>query len=263
MTLILSTRPTAGVHGYAGPDLAWRSTEKPGMALAPVRADRDNGKFLGYLSFDRFSKTGLHQHLGPAFSYFLQGGLSDYQGSARVGDVGINLAGATHSAIAYAPTLLASRLEAPVIYPAEGAEDAETLHTGAIGGEIVNPAPEVLPDLNIPLDALPWMGTMLPGVQRQMVFDYTPTAFMRRHLSLRLLPGTKLPEFRAGGLIDVFIIGGDVSVGGEHREGGDFLVIEPGARVALSTGFGALMLIWAEGPSDWLDAPRPDLFGFG
>jgi len=262
MTDILHARPSGGIYGYAGDDLTWRETEKTGMRLAAVRASREEGKFLGYILFERFAKTGLHQHLGPAFSYFLEGGLADYQGAARAGDVGINLAGATHAAIAYAPTLLASRLEAPVIYPSEAAVQGETLHTGASAGEIVNHAPEVLPDINIPLEALPWQATMRAGVQRRMIFDYATTPHARRHACLRLLPGTRLPPFVAGGLVDIFVIGGDLTLGGESRAGGDFMVIEPGARVEMATGFGALLLVWAEAPVAWEDAPAPDLFGF-
>ncbi|MEN0002074.1 MAG: hypothetical protein AAF940_14425 [Pseudomonadota bacterium] len=262
MADILHARPGSGIYGFAGRDLTWRGTDKKGMQLAPVRADREAGQYLGYLKFDSMAETGLHQHLGPAFSYFLEGGLADFQGFARAGEVGINLAGATHTAIAYAPTLMASRLEAPVIYPSEDSVNGETLHTGATAGEIVNESPEVLPDINILLDDLDWGGTALAGVQRRMIFDYTQTKHSRRHVQLRLLPYTALPPFRAGGAVDIFIIGGDLSAGDESRGAGDFFVIEEGAEVKLSTQFGALFLVWAEGPSLWLRNPVSDLWGF-
>lgn len=262
MADILHARAGGGIYGYDKRDLTWVSTDKKGMQLAPVRADRDQGQYLGYLKFDSMAETGLHQHLGPAFSYFLEGGLADFQGFARAGEVGINLAGATHTAIAYAPTLMASRLEAPVIYPSEDSVDGETLHTGATAGEIVNENPELLPDINIFLDDLTWQGTVLAGVQRRMIFDYTQTEHNRRHTQLRLLPYTILPPFRAGGAIDVFIIGGDLSVGTETRGAGDFFVIEEDAEVTLSTQFGALFLAWAEGPAKWIHSPAPDLWGF-
>ncbi|MCE8009642.1 hypothetical protein [Aestuariivita sp.] len=262
MVDILHARARGGIYGYDKRDLKWISTDKKGMQLAPVRADREEGQYLGYLKFDSMAETGLHQHLGPAFSYFLDGGLADFQGVARAGEVGINLAGATHSAIAYAPTLMASRLEAPVIYPSQDSVAGETLHTGATAGEIVNETPEVLPDINIFLEDLSWQGTLHAGVQRRMIFDYTQTEHSRRHLQLRLLPYTSLPPFRAGGATDIFIIGGDLEVGDETRMAGDFFVMEEGAVVELGTRFGALVLVWAEGPSNWHHETGPDLWGF-
>lgn len=258
----MQARAARGVYAYAREDLTWRGTEKAGMQLAPVRASRESGQFLGYLLFERFAETGVHQHLGPAFSYFLQGGLADYQGTAREGEVGINLEGATHSAIAYAPTLAASRLEAPVIYPSEDSVRGETLHTGARAGGIVNAAPEVMPDILVPLDALPWQGTMLAGLQRRLVFDYKKTAFARRNVQLRLLPSTRLPAFETTAPLDLFVIGGDLDVSGERVGAGGFLVVDEGARAAVGTQHGCLCLAWSEGPVRWLDREGPDPFGF-
>ncbi len=262
MVDIVHARANGGIYGYDKRELQWVTTDKKGMQLAPVRADREQGQYLGYLKFDSMAETGLHQHLGPAFSYFLEGGLADFQGFARAGEVGINLAGATHAAIAYAPTLMASRLEAPVIYPSEDSVKGETLHTGATAGEIVNENPEVMPDINIFLDDLTWQGTTQTGVQRRIVFDYTQTEHNRRHVQLRLLPYTRLRPFRACGPTDIFIIGGDLSIGGEIRGAGDFFVIEADATVEMSTQFGVLLLAWADGPSHWLQAGGPDLWGY-
>ena len=262
MVHLMRSRSAKKIYGFARQDLTWQSTEKKGMQLASVRASREQGQFLGYILFDRFAETGIHQHLGPAFSYFLEGGLSDFQGTAGIGEMGINLAGATHSAIAYAPTLTASRLEAPVIYPSEDSVKGETLHTGAMSGEIVNEAPEIMPDINIMLDELPWRGTLIAGVQRRMIFDYTQTDQSRRSTQLRLLPGTKLPPFTTTAPTDIFVIGGDLNVSGEHQHGGGFFVIEDGAHVDMTTVYGCLCLVWSEGPISWTDAALPDPFGF-
>ena len=269
-TALADVRPTSlrtgGIYGFSRDDLTWRGTEKAGMQLAAVRASREEGQFLGYLLFERFAETGVHQHLGPAFSYFLQGGLSDYQGTAVRGEMGINLEGATHSAIAYSQTLTASRLEAPVIYPSEASVKGEVLHTGATspadGGEIVNASPEIMPDINIPLESLPWLATQVAGVQRRMIFDYHETAFARRNVQLRLLPGTALPPFRTTAPADMFIIGGDVKLNDEVQGAGGFFVVEENAPVAMSTRYGALVLVWSEGPVEWQDAARGDPFGF-
>ena len=211
MVQILHKRAASGVYAYAKGDLTWNATDKKGMSLAAVRASREEGQYLGYISFERFAETGIHQHLGPAFSYFLNGGLADFQGAAGVGDMGINLEGATHTAIAYASTLMASRLEAPVIYPSEESVRGEVLHTGARPGEIVNTAPEIMPDINIPLEELPWRGTVFGGLQRRMIFDYTMTEHERRSVQLRLLPYTELPAFETTAPIDIFVIGGDLT----------------------------------------------------
>ena len=253
--------PRSGVLTYARDGLRWIETEKPGMRLAPVRASRESGQFLGYLLFERFAETGVHQHLGPAFSYFLTGGLTDFQGTARAGEMGINLEGATHTAIAYGETLAASRLEAPVIYPSEDSVRGEVLHTGATPGEIENHAPEILPDLNVPLDAIPWAPTLWRGVQRRMVFDYRETGHDRRNIQLRLLPGTETAPFETTAPIDVFVVGGDLSAGGETVGTGGFMVIEPGARLQLSTRYGANAIFWAEGPTR-PEAGLPCLMGF-
>lgn len=262
MADILHVRPAGGIYGYARDDLTWIGTDKAGMKLAAVRADREHGQFLGYLAFDRFAETGVHQHLGPAFSYFLHGGLADYQGSAREGDMGINLEGATHSAISYAPTLMASRLEAPVIYPSEDSVKGEVLHTGATPGEIANRAPEVMPDINIPLESLPWLPTQLAGVQRRMIFDYAMTEHDRRNVQLRLLPGTRIPMFRTTAPLDLFVIGGDLALGGEAQSAGSFFVVEAGSWVEMSTRYGAMVLAWSEGPIVWTNVDAGDLFGF-
>ena len=259
--MLMTAGAKAGVYGYARDNLRWIETEKPGMRIAPVRASRETGQYLGYLLFERFAETGVHQHLGPAFSYFLRGGLTDFQGTAKAGEMGVNLEGATHTAISYGTTLAASRLEAPVIYPSEDAVRGEVLHTGATPGEIENHAPEILPDINVDVDALPWAPLRWTGVQRRMVFDYRETAHDRRNVQLRLLPGTTTPPFEATAPIDAFVVGGDLSAGGQTVGSGGFMVIEAGARVELSTRFGALAFFWAEGPTR-PDEGLPCLMGF-
>jgi hypothetical protein len=244
---ILKSTATRGVHGYAHQDLVWVDTNQSGIRLKPVRATRESGKFLGYLAFDGMTNTGVHQHLGPAFSYFLSGGLSDYQGTASMGQMGINLAGATHDAIAYAPTLMAAKLEAPVLYAEAASAVGQAIHEGARAGEIINREPELLPDINITVDQLPWIGTAYAGVQRRTVFDYAPTDLDRRCIEVRLLPGAKTQMLEATAPMDVFVRGGDLAAGNVHVTGGGFVVIEPGSRFALSSQYGALAFFWLEG----------------
>ena len=126
----------------------------------------------------------------------------------------------------------------------------------------MNAAPEVMPDIVVPLDALPWEGTTLGGLQRRMVFDYRRTEHARRHAQMRLLPGTTLPAFVTTAPLDLFVIGGDLDASGERAGSGGFVVVDEGARVALSTRYGCLCLAWSEGPVRWLDREGADPFGF-
>jgi hypothetical protein len=259
MAITLSkTRPTSGVSTYAGRDLTWRDANKAGIRLAAVRASREEGQFLGYVGFDAMVSTGLHQHTGPASSYFLSGGLADYQGEARAGDLGVNLAGATHDAIAYRPTLMASRLDAPVLYPGISATQGEPLHTGARAGEIINSAPDILPDINIPVERLSWEGTTFAGLSRKLLFDYATTGLARRCVQVRLLPGTRIGPVVSQSTSDVFVLGGDLAIESEVVCGGDFAVIEPGARFMVSSRYGCLAFIWLDGP--WIDQASGDAF---
>src|SRR3954471_1495955 len=107
------------VRVYAATDLPWQSAGKDGLSLKPVREDREKGRFLGWVGFEPVTRSGLHQHLGVATSFVLEGGLTDYFGAVTLHEAGINLKGATHDAVAYQKTLLVSRLEAPVLYPPE------------------------------------------------------------------------------------------------------------------------------------------------
>jgi hypothetical protein len=259
---IRSVSPSTGIRAFARQDLKWTDANKAGIRLQPVRADRENGRYLGFLAFDTMATTGIHQHTGPAFSYFLHGGLADYQGIARAGVMGINLDGSTHDAIAVAPTLLAARLEAPVLYPEEEATRGEAIHTGARGGDIVNRQPEVMPDLNVAVEELAWDGTTTGGLQRRMVFDYAGTGLTRRCVQLRLLPGTKVGPFRAAGAIDIYVVGGDLSAGRECAGSGDFMVIDPDAVCALDTRYGCLAFFWLEGPAVCVDSGAPLLAPF-
>jgi hypothetical protein len=260
---ILKPNTVQGVHGYAANDLTWVDTNRSGVRLKPVRATRESGQYLGYLAFDAMTSTGIHQHLGPAFSYFLSGGLSDYQGTAVAGQMGINLAGATHDAIAYSSTLMAAKLEAPVLYPDAEAAAGQAIHEGAQAAEIINAAPELPPDINVTVDALPWIASRISGVQRRTIFDYAPTEYDRRCIEVRLLPGATTPLLEATGDVDVFVRGGDLAAGDVRIAGGDFLVIEAGARFSLSTRYGALAFLWIGGALRDLDDGADALVPFG
>ncbi len=258
-------RAAAGVYVFDSADIAWRDAGKAGVALKTVREDRDAGQFLGMVGFEPMVRSGLHQHQGVASSFFLDGSLTDYSGTAGTNQMGINLKGATHDAIAYQRTLLVARLEAPVTYPHEAGELHE-LHTGSRHAEIANEAPDVPPDLNVTVDALPGTALDVPGAMRRTIFDYAGTGSDHRMVQWTLRPGAAWPACRMGGLTELWVRAGAIAVGGRTAHAGCFVVLEPGAVVQIAAPFGALVLGWAEGPTAWCDAPGSgvpgDPFGF-
>jgi hypothetical protein len=250
------------VHVYDAEELAWQSAGKSGLALKPVREDRDNGRFLGLVGFEAVSRSGLHQHTGVATSFVLDGGLTDYQGSICLHDAGINVKGATHDAVAYQKTLLVSRLEAPVIYP-PGTQRDYALHTGPRFGEVLNPNPEVPPDINVAVDRVPTLATKVAGVSRQMIFDYSQSAGEHRYVQMAMLPGSSVPPFVTRGPLELWLRAGDLRVNHAAAYSNCFVIVEAGATVELSSQFGALFHAWSDARIDWADGKaRPDLFGF-
>lgn len=235
----------------------WADGARPGHSQRALYADPAAGRFFGFIRFAPFANTGLHQHLGPAFSYFLQGGLYDFQGRVVAGQMGINFSPATHEAIAYEPTLFVARLEGGVMTLGDGA----AVHTGAQTGEVRNRRPETLPDLNVTVDALPMTPTGMAGIGRRIVHDYLGTGFDRRCVQLQLLPDAELPPFRTEATLDLFMLGGSVELNGRPVPNGALATVAPGVDVQLKTRFGALVFAWSEGAVR-LAGPGRDPFGF-
>jgi hypothetical protein len=259
----------AKVHVFDARDLPWQETPEPGLRLKPVRYDDERGHFFGLVAFDAMARSGLHQHQGVATSFVLDGGLSDYIGSIGLHQAGINLAGATHDAMAYQNTLLVSRLEGPVIYPKERAE-LTGLHAGSRHADVHNPAPEAPPEINVDVDALPRWQSGIAGLLRQTIFDYAGTGSGHRFLQLRLAPGVVCPAWRSSALTEFWVRGGLVQIDGRLVQANSFVVIEAGALVEMASPHGALLLAWAQGPEVWRDpaalprqhSARCSLFGF-
>jgi len=263
--LLPASALAGGVFAKASQEIAWASAGRAGLKLKMVYGDREQGRFLGLVGFEPMTSSGLHQHLGPAISYFLAGALDDYAGPMRHG-FGINLGGATHDAISYEGCVLASRLEAPVIYPEETPAEMD-LHHGSQRGVIVNPRPEAPPDINLGLRDLPARATLMPGITRRDVFDYQGTGFDRRCAMLAFLPGARVPNFETRDRLDLFVVAGDLVVQPLHgvatrAEGGGFVVVEPGSRVSIASAYGAQAIVWSEAPVAALEINWPDPFGF-
>ena len=249
------------VHVFDAGAMPWQDTANPGLKLKPVRNDDERGEFLGLVSFAPFVRSGLHQHRGVATSFVLDGGLTDYHGSLTRHQAGINVRGSTHDAISYEPTVLASRLEAPVWYPPRDGEPSG-VHAGSRQHDFVNLDPDVPPEVNVVVDALTRQPTGLAGVQRQLVFDYAGTGTERRMVQWHLRPTTETPEGVAGDWVELWVRGGEIEVSGARAFANCFVVIEPGARFVLRAPFGACVLAWAEGRERWPAGADANLFGF-
>ena len=259
-----------GVYVFDPADMAWRGAGKDGVVQKIVRRDDERGHFLGLIGMEPMVRSGLHQHQGVATSYFVDGGLTDYQGSILTGQVGVNLKGATHDAIAYQRTLFVARLQAPVTYPPQDGP-LHGLHAGARHAPLTNRAPSVPPDINVSIDALALQGTGVEGVLRQSVFDYSPTPDDHRMVQVSIRPQSRLPRLLATDHVEFWVRGGLLEIDGRMVPAGSFVVIEPEAEASLACPYGALLLGWAEGPAHWIEAPpaddasapvRADLFGY-
>jgi hypothetical protein len=237
---------------------AWQTTSNPGLHLKPVRHDDQNGQFLGLVKFDAFTRSGLHQHQGLATSFVIDGGLTDYHGSIKLHEAGINLNGATHDAIAYSETVLVSKLEAPVIYPPDAAISG--VHAGSKTQAFTNPAPLEPPEININIDALPKFNTGYAGVTTQTIFDYAPLKQIRRYCQIHIVPQNKL-EFAIALRTEFWVRGGNLTVNGLDAHANCFIICEPGAHIKIDSPFGALLLAWAEG-RELSDSAECNLFGF-
>ncbi|TFZ06023.1 anti-sigma factor [Ramlibacter henchirensis] len=246
-----------GVYAYDMEALPWRETPRGTAREKAVRRDDEAGLFLGLLAFDPLSRSGVHQHLATATSYFLAGSLTDFQGTTGEGAVGINLAGAAHDAVSYPGALLVSRLEGPVIIPDGGL----AIHPHAKADALRRANPETPPDLCVVLDQTLSVPTRFGGVARKALFDYAGTGDDRRLCNLNLWPQCPPLRVKHTAITDFFILAGDLLVDDKPVSGPAFVLIEPGAEVTLASRFGCSLLAWAEGPAHCVESGA-ELYGF-
>ena len=250
------------VHVFDASALPWLETPNSGLRLKPIRLDDERGEFLGLIAFDPFVRSGLHQHQGVATSFILQGGLTDYHGAVNLHEVGINYRGSTHDAISYVPTVLVSKLEGPVTYPPED-KLLSGVHAGSTYQSFRNPDPDIAPEINVAVDRVERVETGVFGLSSQPIYDYAGSGLSRRLLQWKLRPETEVPAWQASDWVELWIRGGEIAINGQKAFANCFVVIEPGATVRIESPFGALALVWAEGPENW-PSPRAaaNLFGF-
>jgi hypothetical protein len=252
------------VHVFDATPMPWEEQARPGLRMKTIRIDDECGEFLGLIGFDRFVRSGVHQHQGVASSFILEGGLTDYHGPVHQHEMGINFRGSTHDAMAYVPSVLVSKLEGPVTYP-QGEQLISGIHAGSTYREFRNPAPEVPPEINVVVDGIVAVQTGVAGLVRQPIYDYAGSGLVRRLLQWRLRPETAVPPWQASDWVELWVRGGEIVVNGEKAHANCFVVVEPGATVRMSSPFGAIAIVWAEGAERWPaggDAPAPNLLGF-
>ncbi len=248
----LYTRPPANLPVISKPkiyifdanEMTWQATNNPGLYLKPIRHDDENGHFLGLVRFAAFTRSGVHQHQGLATSFVINGGLTDYHGSIGLHQAGINLAGATHDAMAYQDTVLVSKLEAPVLYLPNS--QVSGVHAGSRAKNFENPAPEVAPEINIEVDSLPKETTAIDGLRSQTIFDYAGINPSSRYLQWQIQPQTTF-TFTCASYVEFWVRGGNLSVNLDKAYANCFVVCEPGCTVDIDCPFGALCLVWTEG----------------
>jgi hypothetical protein len=77
------------------------------------------------------------------------------------------------------------------------------------------------------------------------------------------MPHAPAVEIAHQGLTDWFVLAGDVAVNGKRAHANSFVVLEPGARVAIDTDYGCQLLAWAEAPATGEAQGREaELYGF-
>ena len=248
------------VHVFDATTMPWEGTARPGLTMKTIRIDDERGEFLGLIRFDRFVRSGVHQHQGVASSFILEGGLTDYHGPVVQHQMGINFRGSTHDAMAYVPTVLVSKLEGPVTYP-KSEQLISGIHAGSTYHDFRNPAPEVPPEVNVDVDRVVPIETGVAGLRRQPVYDYAGSGHVRRLLQWQLRPETTLPAWQASDWIELWVRGGELIVNDAKAYANCFVVIEPGATVRMAAPFGAIALVWAEGREAMADGDA-NLLGF-
>ncbi|HVL58060.1 MAG TPA: cupin domain-containing protein [Burkholderiaceae bacterium] len=249
---------STGVYAYDLQSRPWVELPRGGAREKAVRRDDAAGLFLGLVVFDPMTRSGLHQHLGTATSYFLSGSLTDFQGTAGAGTLGINLPGATHDAVSYGGCTLVSRLEGPVVIP----QDELAIHPHASRGPLVTPNPESPPDIAVVVAQTMPVATRFGGVARRALFDYAGTGTERRLCELTLWPRTAPLRVQHSALTDLYLLAGDLRLNGRVVVGPSFVVIEPSAELTLYSEYGCALLAWAEGPAWCADGTGRELYGF-
>ena len=251
------------VSVYDMAELKWAESGPKGVWQQDIRSDRTTGRYFGGVRFAPLARSGLHRHLGPTASYMLAGLLIDHSMRARGGQALINMTGAVHDVICYEPVLNVARVDGAVLYPKDedGVLNALGLRAAA-AGETVDATVGQTPNLCFDIEAVTAVPGPVKGVARRMLYDYANEPWQARYANLLLAPGTKIPAHRTTGMTDLFVLSGEVELGGVAAGSGCYAVLEAETELAIESRYGCRLLAWADGPVQWLDgSARGDLYG--
>jgi len=259
----LASRNPRRVSVYDMSEVKWVASGPRGVWQQDIRKDAALGRYFGGVRFEPLARSGVHRHLGPAASYMLSGSLVDHASFARGGQAFINMTGAVHDVICYDPVLNVARVDGAVLYPDD--QDGVLNELGlkaAAAGERVDATVGQQPSLLITVEALAAVPGPVLGVGRRMLYDYANEAWQARYCQLLLAPSAKIPAHLTTGMIDLFVLAGEVSIGATRAGSGSYVVIDAETELAIDSRYGARLLAWADGPVRWLDGnQRADLYG--
>ncbi len=242
-------------------DLPWTDSGRDGVVSQNLRYDTDTGRYFGAARFEPMARSGVHRHLGPAVSYMLEGALSDHDNDVREGQAFINLTGAVHDVICYRGALAVARVDGPILYPddegifyrlGEAADEGESVDA-TVGGAT---------NLYITVSELQAFSPGVPGLAVRSIYDYANDAWDARFVHWTVAPGSTIPVHETTGLVDWFVIAGEITIGNQRAGSGSYVTIEPNTRAEVSSRYGCRLLAWSDGPARWLDAEHADIYGF-
>jgi len=258
----LPNRPGVAVHNMT--ETEWVPSGPPGVWQQNIRNDVTAGRWFGGVRFEPLARSGVHRHLGPAASYLLSGSMMDHVTRMTGGQAVMNYTGAVHDVICYDAAMFIARVDGPILYPR--AADGVLSDLGVAAGEAgvkIDATIGAPSDLVVDVEAAPEVRGPAPGITRRMLFDYAGEAWRARYCQLLLAPETEVPAHVTTAATDLFVLAGEVKVGGEAAGSGCYVTIDADTELEVSSRYGARLLAWADGPVRWLDgAERADLYGY-
>ena len=242
-------------------DLPWVDSGKTGVLSQSLRYDTSDGRFFGAARFEPFSRSGVHRHLGPAVSYMLEGSLSDHDNDVREGQAYINLTGAVHDVICYRSALAVARVDGAILYPNEEGifyrlGDAAPAHE-SVDDTVGDPT-----NLYITVADLNASPTDFSGVSVRHIYDYADDAWDARFVQLDLAPGAEVPAHRVTGLVDWFVVAGEVNINNRRAGSGSYVSIDSDVEITVASRYGCRLLAWSDGPTRWSHSDAVDLYAF-
>lgn len=246
----------------------WTPAGEKGVYSKTFRADDLSGDYFGLVKLDPLTRTGLHQHLGVAGAFILQGDMIDQDDTAGPLDTVYNVGGLIHEAVTYEGLTLVSRNRGRTIYAEQGS--ALFPESGPLKGAFDKALAETAATYVMPAaDALGGACSSSFVSSEKILFDGRGLGNLAPpHVCL-------LAAFKAGvekelcveALLEGFVLGGELGLAAKDEDarrvpGGAAFVIAPGSVFALTCPYGARIVLWSEGVVRSTERPEDRLFGF-